>query len=949
MRTLTHQINQRKKHKKTCRGELKSDSSSEDSGVPLWRKEVTLIAMMNHPNCQNESGSNTPGDNNRNIALENEPSQIHITPGVESMVTASSSSEGEDPIGSGEAADEEAPEESNVIGPKEETETTPSRTPGVTGQKPGGEASEATKKGKFPKIMDDQPTKSVAAKSSEAAAKADVEVIDLTATSSEEADAKEPVEAGAENPEEGPMTTKEFLEKRAEMRRKEWTNAKEQVNMEKEQSGTETESEPEPVMFTGITFNGPPLFGPLRAESMPAKLMASENAGSAGKAMRDKIRAMMPVCYMMNEAPSAGDIPETPMPPPVQHPSDEEDYAMMMFYVYACASNGKPFPPATPVRYPMFLDETMKRGLFRELKYDFPLEHGQWQVMVKGKALKKEDTPHSLGIEADETVVAKLMMHNVAPSPATVQDPSTRHSDEEDDRDTGAAAASAATSTLNAPTGADEPAAKAGPDVSLEVWRGQSEQLHVRWGRHRQMWRLLSALSAMCKVQDHHIILKTDMHITSGVGCVMGSDSPHTLSLKNNDRLHIHHLPNDVQITSHFTPSLAVAKRILTISGYRIHIDQEIVGGRRGMDKGKGSVRSTQLTLINQKSTQNNTEIGENSISLTSNTSRNKRKSRLPVRIGEVKRKKTPLTLPHMRSKSTNTLSPKITKVTEMTESYQDETQNVISKSTIPEECDNENSQLPRIRLVRIRNDNIRPRRDRRQNIDLGRIVENIVKTQNLVKFEEHTSDYKSQSSPLESQSESDPESEDLLKPGFQRITIMTSQGPITRQYDQNKTVYTPDMRYPYRKSVKSGPDDSCRDESPTVTNDEITPENNSSNKKNLEIDCFSPNSLSTKVETSDSESETEGSLPEVNTEPRFNLHKETTMVTKQNKKKRKSQRQRRRDRKRSMYSETKRYRLLQTYLLVMDCHGKMRRVKAALDTQSNVSYAKKYLGQKRE
>jgi hypothetical protein len=132
------------------------------------------------------------------------------------------------------------------------------------------------------------------------------------------------------------------------------------------------------------------------------------------------------------------------------------------------------------------------------------------------------------------------------------------------------------------------------------------------------------------------------------------------------------------------------------------------------------------------------------------------------------------------------------------------------------------------------------------------------------------------------------------------------------------------------------------------VTNDEITPENNSSNKKNLKTDCFSPNSLSTKVETSDSESETEGSLPEVNTEPRY---KETTMVTKQNKKKRKrkSRKQRRRDRKRSMYSETKRYRLLQTYLLVMDCHGKMRRVKAALDTQSNVSYAKKYLGQKRE
>ena len=89
------------------------------------------------------------------------------------------------------------------------------------------------------------------------------------------------------------------------MRHKEWTYAKEQNNKAKEASGTETETEPEPVMFTGIEFSGPPTFGTMRAENMAEKLVASENAGSAGKAMSEKIRAMMPECYMMNEAPSA--------------------------------------------------------------------------------------------------------------------------------------------------------------------------------------------------------------------------------------------------------------------------------------------------------------------------------------------------------------------------------------------------------------------------------------------------------------------------------------------------------------------------------------------------------------------------------------------------------------------------------------------------------------------
>ena len=91
-------------------------------------------------------------------------------------------------------------------------------------------------------------------------------------------------------------------------------------------------------------------------------------------------------------------------------------------------------------------------------------------------------------------------------------------------------------------------------------------------------------------------------------------------------------------------------------------------------------------------------------------------------------------------------------------------------------------------------------------------------------------------------------------------------------------------MRYPFHKNETSGPE-SYRDETSTVTKDETIPENSSSKTKNLN-DNFSPNPLSTKVETSSSDTETEGSLPEENTGPQVNLRKETTMVTNQNKKK---------------------------------------------------------------
>ena len=59
------------------------------------------------------------------------------------------------------------------------------------------------------------------------------------------------------------------------------------------------------------------------------------------------------------------------------------------------------------------------------------------------------------------------------------------------------------------------------------------------------------------------------------MGCIVGTDTPHSLSLCDGDLISIHHLPDRLQITSHYIPSLAVAERVLKISGFEVRNDEE--------------------------------------------------------------------------------------------------------------------------------------------------------------------------------------------------------------------------------------------------------------------------------------------------------------------------------------------------------------------------------------
>ena len=123
---------------------------------------------------------------------------------------------------------------------------------------------------------------------------------------------------------EGPMSHEEFKAKRADIRRGEWTMAKELREAAEEDSGTETEVEEEQVMYIGPTFNGPPMLGPLRAESLSDHLKGMKSNGASVEEIAERRRLITPVCYMMNESSAPKEKAEGPVEKPKSPPPEDE-------------------------------------------------------------------------------------------------------------------------------------------------------------------------------------------------------------------------------------------------------------------------------------------------------------------------------------------------------------------------------------------------------------------------------------------------------------------------------------------------------------------------------------------------------------------------------------------------------------------------------------------------
>ena len=129
-----------------------------------------------------------------------------------------------------------------------------------------------------------------------------------------------------EEEEEGPMPTEEFLQKRESMRRGEWTKAKELLDKESSATDDESDTEEEPAVQVGPASKGPPLYGPLRAESLSKHLEAMKRNGATEAEIAERKRQIMPVCFMMNESPATEKEEEQPAAAPKPpSPSEEEE------------------------------------------------------------------------------------------------------------------------------------------------------------------------------------------------------------------------------------------------------------------------------------------------------------------------------------------------------------------------------------------------------------------------------------------------------------------------------------------------------------------------------------------------------------------------------------------------------------------------------------------------
>ena len=259
-----------------------------------------------------------------------------------------------------------------------------------------------------------------------------------------------------------------------------------------------------------------------------------------------------------------------------------------------------------------------------------------------------------------------------------MKDPRVKHPVSDSDEEEAGASATAASACASNPQPADPDAEQVGQpsdsekDMTLEVWWGARRFTTIRWGRHELMWRLMLALSGLCRVQQHHIILRTQRHIFAGVGSILGSDTPHTMSLLDGDTINMHFLPNHNLITTHDIPTFTVAERILKISGFKVQKRPRRSRGRHSVRRNIG-YKSSNLTLTKLTSASTQTELRKTSIRSSQNTSKNKRKTRKPVRIGEIRRRRNPLTPPHSK-RGWSSVSHRITRVTEPYLDLSDET-----------------------------------------------------------------------------------------------------------------------------------------------------------------------------------------------------------------------------------------------------------------------------------
>ena len=545
-------------------------------------------------------------------------------------------------------------------------------------------------------------------------------------------------------------------------------------------------------------------------------------------------------------------------------------------------------------------------------------------------------------------------------------------------------------------TDAMSAAADATQVIVLEIWVGRSKYLSVRWGKSDPLRCLLGALAAVRARPGHHPILLTTAHRIAGKGCVRAIDTPVGLALPRGGTLSMHYVPNRPDTSPPFIPTRTVAWQILKTKGVHMWDKTKSRRRSRGGVRSRGSRKGRKFRPKDYKnnnlslSLYNETYWKISSVLLNQYTRARKvgRKSRIPQRVAgsstaycpenEFSSKRKISRSSKSRKKRRRSKDQKSCvdmKIVPQDITSLENTGELCTSSEVtshvgsdlnltfePEHSGREISPVykrttgrntlnvskttkfpsPRSKSVQkpINRENPdfltkapkSPKNAVRRS-DVSLLLGSDSSTSTTMKSEDVT-----KTSNMSGESDGSETSETVYKPLYRTVT--RGKRCLTRNIP-NTIVQSPVMKFPFRQDSLS--ELQIRfEESPLKT-----PMRAESGSITCKGSVATTDLYISRVSETPNTEDKDGENSPSERKSDEKQSKDVTFVTNSTPTKRKRSKSKSREEKKGKprFSETKNYRLLRTYLKVLDQDGITRRIQVALDTQSNVSYAKEHLG----
>ena len=672
----------------------------------------------------------------------------------------------------------------------------------------------------------------------------------------------------------------------------------------------------------------------------------------------------------------------------------------------ACGPNGKSYPGITKSYWwemaePLWL-------LMDTIRLDFPIWDNLYKIVLEnGKVLQIDKKPGKQGLEEDQHVRAKLFLLHLpnADTGYTFSLPKDRASkrsrQEMAEMEVVQAAADAAKAKRRkirrerraARSCSMEAAATATEVIVLEIWCGGLKCMSVRWGKAQPLRRLLGALAVLKARPRRHLILMTTAHRIAGQGCIRAIDTPESLALPRGGTLSMHYLPDRPDTSPVFLPTRTVAWQLLKTRG--VHMWDKTKSGKktrgrvrlRGRRRGKNGRKYDYKTNNPIFSPYNDTYKRITSVLQNQYTKVRKlssgRKSYIPQRIigsstaygpeGRTSPKKNSSKSPWIRRKQrrsenekscvdmkivskghenigesctgsgfTSLVRPEPNLTSEPEKSDREisptcvkkidrNTQDVSKYEIIP----SPRSKSSKNSIDRENPNSLTKTQERPENVmKCRRSISLLLGSDSATSSTMKSEDVVNTSKPSGGSDESETSETIYIPPK----RTMTGDKVCPTKNSPYNLVQIPDRKIPFT------PDSFTEirfEESQVETHTRVT--SKSITCKGSFKDLYTFRASDTPEKSEDVIGENSPSI-EKSDEKRSN---NVTFVNKDKPYKRKGTDCKGEKEKKGKicFSETEQYRLLRTYLKVLDCNGNVRKIKVALDTQSNVSYAKPYLG----